>query len=293
MPAAVAANRQRQLPCPGVRPATLVWLVVHWVGHERCFAERAGAQNWKAAAQCSMLTRALCDTLSPFPPPHPTPSPIHPPTATSPCPPQGVGAPCCARILTSWFAAKERGTYWGEAQRAQRQRGRHSACWRASPAAGPGWLPVGRPQVLAGPAGRVSRNRLPPAGPPCRHVEHCAQHGRLPGAHPGGHCSQGGEPGRGVGRRVGWGARGRGAGRIVAALQCATELELGPLTSIARLGICLVDVLGFLMIIREAASPCPPAADVRVEVGHVCAGPGGHRHGPAHPRIRARLARGR
>ncbi|EFN51043.1 hypothetical protein CHLNCDRAFT_141550 [Chlorella variabilis] len=26
---------------------------------------------------------------------------------------QGVGAPCCARILTSWFAAKERGTYWG------------------------------------------------------------------------------------------------------------------------------------------------------------------------------------
>jgi hypothetical protein len=27
---------------------------------------------------------------------------------------QGVGAPCCARILTSWFAAKERGTYWGE-----------------------------------------------------------------------------------------------------------------------------------------------------------------------------------
>ena len=31
-----------------------------------------------------------------------------------PLPPQGVGAPCCARILTSWFAAKERGTYWGE-----------------------------------------------------------------------------------------------------------------------------------------------------------------------------------
>jgi MFS transporter, OPA family, sugar phosphate sensor protein UhpC len=26
---------------------------------------------------------------------------------------QGVGAPGCARILTSWFAAKERGTYWG------------------------------------------------------------------------------------------------------------------------------------------------------------------------------------
>ena len=26
---------------------------------------------------------------------------------------QGVGAPCCARILTAWFAAKERGTYWG------------------------------------------------------------------------------------------------------------------------------------------------------------------------------------
>jgi OPA family sugar phosphate sensor protein UhpC-like MFS transporter len=26
---------------------------------------------------------------------------------------QGVGAPGCARILTSWFASKERGTYWG------------------------------------------------------------------------------------------------------------------------------------------------------------------------------------
>lgn len=26
---------------------------------------------------------------------------------------QGVGAPCCARILTAWYAAKERGTYWG------------------------------------------------------------------------------------------------------------------------------------------------------------------------------------
>ncbi|GAB4816547.1 hypothetical protein N2152v2_003593 [Parachlorella kessleri] len=25
---------------------------------------------------------------------------------------KGVGAPCCARILTSWYAAKERGTYW-------------------------------------------------------------------------------------------------------------------------------------------------------------------------------------
>jgi hypothetical protein len=33
--------------------------------------------------------------------------------SSPPCPPQGVGAPCCARILTSWFAAKERGTYWG------------------------------------------------------------------------------------------------------------------------------------------------------------------------------------
>jgi sugar phosphate permease len=27
--------------------------------------------------------------------------------------PQGVGAPACATILTSWFAAAERGTYWG------------------------------------------------------------------------------------------------------------------------------------------------------------------------------------
>lgn len=26
---------------------------------------------------------------------------------------QGFGAPSCAKILTSWFAAKERGTYWG------------------------------------------------------------------------------------------------------------------------------------------------------------------------------------
>lgn len=26
---------------------------------------------------------------------------------------QGVGAPCCARILTSWYATAERGTYWG------------------------------------------------------------------------------------------------------------------------------------------------------------------------------------
>lgn len=26
---------------------------------------------------------------------------------------QGVGGPCCARILTTWFAGKERGTYWG------------------------------------------------------------------------------------------------------------------------------------------------------------------------------------
>lgn len=26
---------------------------------------------------------------------------------------QGVGGPCCARILTTWFANKERGTYWG------------------------------------------------------------------------------------------------------------------------------------------------------------------------------------
>lgn len=26
---------------------------------------------------------------------------------------QGFGGPCCARILTSWFATNERGTYWG------------------------------------------------------------------------------------------------------------------------------------------------------------------------------------
>ncbi len=29
------------------------------------------------------------------------------------CVRQGVGGPCCARILTTWFASKERGTYWG------------------------------------------------------------------------------------------------------------------------------------------------------------------------------------
>jgi sugar phosphate permease len=32
---------------------------------------------------------------------------------TSPTGLQGVGGPCCARILTTWFASKERGTYWG------------------------------------------------------------------------------------------------------------------------------------------------------------------------------------
>lgn len=26
---------------------------------------------------------------------------------------QGVGGPACARILTTWFASQERGTYWG------------------------------------------------------------------------------------------------------------------------------------------------------------------------------------
>ena len=34
-------------------------------------------------------------------------------TLTCRAPPQGFGGPCCARILTSWFATKERGTYWG------------------------------------------------------------------------------------------------------------------------------------------------------------------------------------
>jgi sugar phosphate permease len=33
--------------------------------------------------------------------------PVSPPSL------QGVGGPCCARILTTWFASKERGTYWG------------------------------------------------------------------------------------------------------------------------------------------------------------------------------------
>ena len=26
---------------------------------------------------------------------------------------QGLGAPACARFLTSWYADKERGTFWG------------------------------------------------------------------------------------------------------------------------------------------------------------------------------------
>lgn len=26
---------------------------------------------------------------------------------------QGLGAPACARILTSWYPDKERGTFWG------------------------------------------------------------------------------------------------------------------------------------------------------------------------------------
>lgn len=26
---------------------------------------------------------------------------------------QGLGGPCCARMLTSWYASKERGTWWG------------------------------------------------------------------------------------------------------------------------------------------------------------------------------------
>lgn len=30
------------------------------------------------------------------------------------CLPQGIGAPACAMLLTRWFAASERGTYWGE-----------------------------------------------------------------------------------------------------------------------------------------------------------------------------------
>merc|ERR1719379_2876798 len=26
---------------------------------------------------------------------------------------QGFGSPCCAKMITSWFATKERGTFWG------------------------------------------------------------------------------------------------------------------------------------------------------------------------------------
>ena len=59
---------------------------------------------------------------------------------------QGVGAPCCARILTSWFAAKERGTYWGEV--AQLHAGR-----RASVAVGSGAVAQAPGPSLRVPAG--------------------------------------------------------------------------------------------------------------------------------------------
>ena len=29
------------------------------------------------------------------------------------CAPQGLGSPACARILTSWYPDRERGTFWG------------------------------------------------------------------------------------------------------------------------------------------------------------------------------------
>ena len=29
------------------------------------------------------------------------------------CRPQGLGSPACARILTSWYPDRERGTFWG------------------------------------------------------------------------------------------------------------------------------------------------------------------------------------
>ncbi|KXZ51719.1 hypothetical protein GPECTOR_11g167 [Gonium pectorale] len=52
---------------------------------------------------------------------------------------QGVGAPSCARMLTSWFATHERGTYWGLWNVAHNAGGFLSPLLAATAAAAAGW----------------------------------------------------------------------------------------------------------------------------------------------------------
>ena len=52
---------------------------------------------------------------------------------------QGVGGPCCARILTSWFATEERGTYWGMWNIAHNLGGFMAPLLAGSAAASLGW----------------------------------------------------------------------------------------------------------------------------------------------------------
>ena len=92
------------------------------------------------------------------------------------------------------------------------------------------------------------------------HVEHRAQHGRLSGAHCGGHRCQG--------------AR-RAAEICLPASALGLPARACPCSAPTRVG--------------DARRP---RADVRVEVGHVCAGHHWPGHGVGHPADRARLARG-
>ncbi|GLI66075.1 hypothetical protein VaNZ11_009794 [Volvox africanus] len=52
---------------------------------------------------------------------------------------QGVGAPSCARMLTSWFASRERGTYWGLWNIAHNMGGFLSPLVAATAAQAAGW----------------------------------------------------------------------------------------------------------------------------------------------------------
>ena len=52
---------------------------------------------------------------------------------------QGVGGPCCARILTSWFKTEERGTYWGMWNIAHNLGGFMAPLLAGSAAASLGW----------------------------------------------------------------------------------------------------------------------------------------------------------
>ena len=102
---------------------------------------------------------------------------------------QGVGAPSCARMLTSWFETKERGTYWGlwwvgavggwlegGATAAMQRHGRHAAptnMLQATKAYGL-WV-TSTPLALGGclPSLHAQRGRL---DPPCHaHMFHAAR----------------------------------------------------------------------------------------------------------------------